>query len=47
MREKLTEDKMINRENKLSANINISKNELGHVNKFRIGTKWPFAELSH
>jgi hypothetical protein len=46
-REKLTEDKMINRENKLNANINISKNILGHVSKFRISTKWPLAELSH
>lgn len=46
-KEKLTEDKMIIRENKLNGNINISKNVLWHVSKFMISTKWPLVELSH
>lgn len=47
MRANLTEDDMINRENKLNATINISKHVLGHVSKFGISTKWALAELSH
>lgn len=41
LEKKITEDKMINRENKLNANINISKNVLGHVRTFRISNLGP------